>query len=101
MDSIKSHIISVYVLCFYGGKRFCVRRRPKLFPKNYSTNYLVQNSSSPLVLLFDVSFGLMTTQILDVAPMIVISIWYDLGWKGQFKTELGVSVTTLLKINGF
>ena len=101
VDSIKCHIISVYVLCFDGGKRFCVRRRPELFPKKYSTSYLVQYWSYTLFIIFDLSFRTVTTQIYDVAPMIVMSIWYDLGWKGQFKLELGFSVTALRKLHGF
>ena len=101
MDSIKSHIISVYVLRFDGGKRFCVCRRPKLFPKNYSTSYLLQNFSYPLFILFYLSFRPMTTKMHDVAPMIFMSIWYHLGWKGQLKPELGVSVTALRKLHRF
>ena len=101
MESIKNHIISVYVLRFDGRKRFCVHRRPKLFPKIYSMSYLVQNMSYPLFILFDLFFRPMTTQIQDVSPMIVMSIWNYLGWKGQFKPELEVSVTALRKLHGF
>ena len=70
--------------------------------QNYFPHIIPQVSwykIAPLVL--DLDFGPMPTQIQDVASMIVMSIWYDLGWKGQFKTELGVSVTAFRELQGF
>ena len=68
---------------------------------HYSTSSLVQNHPSPLFLLFDLAFGLMPTQIQDVAPMVVMSRWYGLGRQGQFKPELGVLVPALRRLHGF
>ena len=54
--------------------------------QNYFPHIIPQVSwykIAPLVL--DLYFGRMPTQIQDVASMIVMSSWYDLGQKGQFK----------------